>query len=359
MIVRIVQFLLGALAAGGGGWLAATSRNGAASVFPPGPEGMPWLVIAGVLGLSAGVTLLVSALHPWPERRARLAAEAAHREATLGAADTYYAQNARERAADRDWRSGDLPPPAAPLPAASASASSSSAPSAGGPSPDASSSGALSSGASFSATPSPVAGEGDTRARPAPVAAPANPAPLAAGGPAATPAPAAPPPAAPVRTVAPPPPPPPSRTASPAPPPPVAGPAAPPAAPAAPGAAPFPSTATLAPIPPAAEPPPVISGGPSPASAPAAGGSLFPAIRSALAEGRLEEAEGLLNAERTRAEGLALAELTGLAGDHAAAAGRASHAKWLWRLALSRFGEHKAMDAGAARAVAESLRTAG
>lgn len=66
----------------------------------------------------------------------------------------------------------------------------------------------------------------------------------------------------------------------------------------------------------------------------------------------------MLNAERDRVQGLALAELTGLAGDHAAAAGRASHAKWLWRRALSRFGELNAMDVHAARAVAEKLRTA-
>ena len=47
-----------------------------------------------------------------------------------------------------------------------------------------------------------------------------------------------------------------------------------------------------------------------------------------------------------------------LAGDHAAAVGRASNAKWLWRLALKRFGELNAMDAPAAKAVAENLRVA-
>ena len=60
MLLRIVQFVLGALLAGGGGYLAWTHRAGAMNVFPPGAEGMPWLVIAGVLGLSAGVTLLVT-----------------------------------------------------------------------------------------------------------------------------------------------------------------------------------------------------------------------------------------------------------------------------------------------------------
>ncbi len=67
----------------------------------------------------------------------------------------------------------------------------------------------------------------------------------------------------------------------------------------------------------------------------------------------------MLNVAREKAEGLALAELTGLAGDHAAAAGRISNAKWLWRLAAKRFGELGAMDTPAAKAVSESLRTAG
>lgn len=85
----------------------------------------------------------------------------------------------------------------------------------------------------------------------------------------------------------------------------------------------------------------------------------FGAIRTALAAGHLDEAEKLLNAGRESAQGLELAELTGLAGDHAAAAGRLSNAKWLWRLSLKRFGELGAMDTPAAQAVAESLRVAG
>ena len=78
----------------------------------------------------------------------------------------------------------------------------------------------------------------------------------------------------------------------------------------------------------------------------------------AIREGRLVEADRMLTAERETAQGVALAELTGLAGDQAAAAGRQSNAKWLWRLALKRFGEANAMDTQAARAVAESLRLA-
>jgi hypothetical protein len=84
----------------------------------------------------------------------------------------------------------------------------------------------------------------------------------------------------------------------------------------------------------------------------------FDKIRTAIREGRLDEADKLLTAEREKAQGVALAELTGLAGDQANAAGRQSNAKWLWRLALKRFGEANAMDTPAARAVAESLRLA-
>ena len=96
-----------------------------------------------------------------------------------------------------------------------------------------------------------------------------------------------------------------------------------------------------------------------PAAAAPAAADPFPAIRAALATGKLDDAEKLLNAGREKAQGLELAELTGLAGDHAAALGRLSNAKWLWRLALKRFGELGAMDTPAAKAVAENLRVTG
>ena len=105
---------------------------------------------------------------------------------------------------------------------------------------------------------------------------------------------------------------------------------------------------------PAAPPLPI-----APVVAPAVAETPFAAIRAALAAGNLDDAEKLLNAGRDTAQGLELAELTGLAGDHAAAMGRASNAKWLWRLALKRFGEQSAMDTPAAKAVAESLRISG
>jgi hypothetical protein len=120
--------------------------------------------------------------------------------------------------------------------------------------------------------------------------------------------------------------------------------------------------ATLAPIPRAMEqPPPAVF--PAPPPGPAAGSAAGPAdpfgdIRAAIAEGRLADADKLLSIHREKAQGAALAELTGLAGDHAAAAGRTSNAKWLWRLALKRFGEINAMESPAARAVSERLRLA-
>jgi len=104
---------------------------------------------------------------------------------------------------------------------------------------------------------------------------------------------------------------------------------------------------------------------PSPATAPPSAVAVpeetaaFADIRAALAARRLEDADRLLNISRETATGLALAELTGLAGDHAAAAGRESNAKWLWRLALKRFGEEGALDSPAARRVSERLRLAG
>jgi hypothetical protein len=102
---------------------------------------------------------------------------------------------------------------------------------------------------------------------------------------------------------------------------------------------------------PAATPPPAVAEPEETAA--------FVDIRAAIKAGRLEDADRLLNISRETATGRALAELTGLAGDHAAAAGRDSNAKSLWRLALKRFGEEGALDSPAARRVSERLRRAG
>jgi len=288
MLVRIIHFIVGAALAGGGGFLVWIERARAASLFPPDAAGAPWLLIASVLGVATGLVFLVTAVLPRADRSARLAAEAARREETLNAADAFYAE--RSRAADRDWRSGELPP--APRPA-----------------------------------PEPARQAAPT---PEPAAAPRPPLDLT------LPAPARPSAVKPVATSAP------------------------------PEGTPFPSTATLTPIPRSSDPPPPVAAPPPlspplalrPALAPAPAATPFAAIRAALAEGRLAEADRLLTVEREKAQGLPLAELTGLAGDHAAAAGRTSNAKWLWRLALKRFGELNAMDSPAAREVSERLRLA-
>jgi hypothetical protein len=115
---------------------------------------------------------------------------------------------------------------------------------------------------------------------------------------------------------------------------------------------------------PAAEPAaePVPEPAPEPTVEPTA--EVLAAIRRAVASGHLDEADRLLAAERARltaagpAAALDLAELTGLAGDHAAASGRLGGARWLWRLALQRFGAANAMTSPAARAVADRLRLA-
>lgn len=291
LVTRIVHFLIGAVLAGGGGYLVWTQRDAARGIFPP-EAGLPLLFILGVFASVAGLVFVVSAVAPRPNRKARLAAEAERRRDTIQAADSYYAE--RSRAADRDWRSGDLLPPSPPRPIDEP----------------------------IQAAPAP-------EPRPVPVAAPA---------PAPQPTPA-------------PPPEPPRSSAKP-----VAA-AAPPPIPAP---NPFPAAVTLAPIPKAADPPPAAASAtpqPTPSNVVSLG-TTFAAIRAAIADGRLDEADRMLNAEKEGAQGEALAELTGLAGDHAAAAGRQSNAKWLWRLALKRFGEVNAMNSPAARAVSEKLRLA-
>jgi hypothetical protein len=302
LLVRIIHFLIGAALAGGGAFLAWTEREHALSLFPPDPAGAPWLLVGGVAGVTAGLVFLASAVMPRRQRAARLAAEAARRQEALAAADAFYAE--RSRAADRDWRSGDLPP--APEPRPEPVRAPEAAPQA-------------------AAAPQPEAW------RPIPPTAEPAPAPLPELALTTAMRPAA---LKPVATSAPP----------------------------APADTPFPSIATLTPIPRSADPPPAplaaFLAQPVATSPPAADAGPFAAIRAAIMAGRLEEADRMLTDERQKAQGEALAELTGIAGDHAAAAGRTSNAKWLWRLALKRFGELNAMDSPAARAVSERLRLA-
>lgn len=307
MLVRVVQFLLGAVLAGGGGYLAWTYRAEAANVFPPGAAGLPLFLLAGALGVTSGIVFLVSAVHPRSNQKRALAARASREEVALGEADAYYSQ--RARAADRDWRSGDITPLAPPAPP---------------PEP-----------------PQPV-----VTAPPVDIVEPAAPVkPRSLSVPPVAPKPATPAAEAPAKPAAKP----------------VAS-----AEPAANGAStpppsPFPAQVTLAPLPRAAEPPPVpVQRAPPPASTPApAVYDPHAAIRAAIREGKLDDADKMLAAARDTATGMDLALLTALAADHAAVSGRLSHAKWLWRLALKRFGELGALNSDAAKAVAESMRQGG
>lgn len=297
MVWRSLQFILGAALAGGGGYLAWLQRDAAGSVLPPGPSGLPLLFIAGVIGVTSGIVFLVSAVHPRPNQRRARAAAAARDEAALQEADRYYSE--RARATDRDWRASDITPPAA-------SQSAVAQPVAAPPPPK-----------PLAAAPQPVAAPAPPK--PAPVAAPQPAAPAPQLAPQTQPA----PPPKPVAPVAPPPPQ--AQTVQ------------------APPANPFPASVTLAPLP--------RTEGPA---APASDLSLAP-IRTAISQGRLPEAERMLHAARETAAGLDLAKLTALAGDHAAALGQPKHARWLWRLAMKRFGEHDALGLPEARAVMESL----
>lgn len=307
MLVRVVQFLLGAVLAGGGAYLAWTYRADAANVFPPGAAGVPLFLLAGALGVTSGIVFLVSAVHPRSNQKRALAARASREAAALGEADAYYSQ--RARAADRDWRSGDITPLAPPAPP-----------------PE---------------TPQPV-----VTTPPVDSVEPAAPVkPRSLSVPPLAPMPATPAAEAPAKPAAKP-----VARAEPA----ANGASAPPQSP-------FPAQVTLAPLPRAAEPLPMpAKKAPPAASAPApATHDPHAAIRAAIREGKLDEADKMLAAARDTATGMDLALLTALAADHAAVSGRLSHAKWLWRLALKRFGELGAMDSDAAKAVAESLRQSG
>jgi hypothetical protein len=356
MLARIIQFLIGAAFGAGGGYLVWNHRGEMSQLFPPGPEGLPLMLVAGIGAVSLGVVFLASAIAPRPKRTARLQAAASRRAETLRAADSYYAE--RSRAADRDWRSGKLPPhtpaPAGPTEPAADSFFDQEPMQAEEPAPPAD---PLFDPRPVRTIEPPQQDDAlfDPPARynepaPAPVASKAEPAISVRPAPQLAEPVTRPAAAKPVATSVPPTP------------------------------VVFPSTATLAPIPKSSEPPPHVAPPPAlapevsvaaaapmalPVAPPAAASDEpeqtkdFADIRAAIKDGRLEDADRLLNASREIASGLALAELTGLAGDHAAAAGRQSNAKWLWRLALKRFGEEGALDSPAARQVSERLRLAG
>ncbi len=367
MILRGVQFLVGAALAGGAGWLIWLNRGLARAVFPPDAGAPTWLLIVGLAGAMLGLVLAADALAPRTALKARLAEEAARRQAAILAADAFYAE--RSRAADRDWRSGPLPPEAAPSaqgdsPYFSLAAMFSAAPEAPAPSPAAAPPQEAAPGGAAIQSPRafyPVFGGGSgalsADPAPGPLASVLAPQRMALAGP--EPAPAAPVALEPVFVQA---------VENPVP-------ASLPPLDAAAAIALFsvapepPPPATTLGIEPDAAPAfhildePVTTPAPvTPAPSSGALPSPIEDIRAAIAANQLETAEALLNAERIRLsaagdlERLGMAELTGLAGDHAAAAGRIGGAKWLWRLALQRFADADAIANPAARAVSERLR---
>src|ERR1043165_6331189 len=114
MLVRLVHFVIGLALGAGGGYLVWTHRAAAnAPLFPPGPEGLPWLLIAGLAGVIAGLVCILTAVIPRPKRAAQKAAAAAWRESKLSQADDYYAKT-KDAPQDRDWRSGLVPPEPTP-----------------------------------------------------------------------------------------------------------------------------------------------------------------------------------------------------------------------------------------------------
>ena len=284
MLMRAVQILAGTIMATGGGYLAWSVGTLRAPVFPPEAGIGAWPAILSLLLTATGLSVLGYGLSPRTAERRRQAEEATRRQAALEAADAYYAS--KTRAANRDWRSGDLPPQAPRRTEEDQNAT------------------------------ARQASEGD----------------------------------APVVTDA-----------------------------AFPDRETTPLIRTEAALPPAAiwdqtsheetitrdHPPPSSAAPPDEQGPPLApGASPLRLIRDAIAAGDLDRAELLLGEERNRlsaagdAERMALAELTGLAGDHAAAAGRIGSAKWLWRLALQRFAAADAIGVSSARDVSERLRLA-
>ena len=299
MVLRILRFLFGASLAAGGGYVVWRFRRDAAAFFPFDPATFPWFLAAGMALLVLGMVMVVSALLPSAGARARAAEREARRRQRLIEADQFY----KQRALGAPTPAHALPPPADP-PAETAPAA------ARGPFED-----PLFSPAAPASAAIPLVFRADG-AQPIPAGLerppPLPPSPMTdARRPAAAPA----PPAAPR---------------------PAAGPTGP-----ANGRD--------------------LSSEPAP---PAPGAGALAAIRQAIAANELAEADRLLAMERTRltsggdAHALALAELTGLAGDHAAAAGRVGGAKWLWRLSLQRFAAADAIASPEARAVSERLRLA-
>lgn len=357
MVLRIIEALVGALLAAGGGYFAWANRGSVDGMFPPEPGLSVWLFVAGLVTTIIGAVAVAHALGPRPKARASRIAEEEKRAQVLRQAEQFYTAKA-EGMADVGVAEGEplfpegLRPVGTPRQPIEPPR----------PAP---------------ATQPPEPFRLHSLNQPPPSAAPTAPQPVA------------PPPVATKqssvaqkKSVGA------SEVAPNVPPPPAPGPA--PVAFKNPDtqapARPFPAPGATSVIPRAQDAPPPVTASPSTAgastnpstvasapanadTAPAAplvisGDPALEDIRSAIEQNRLEDADRLLAATRKRMneDGVSnpaeLAQLTGLAGDHAAADGRLGSAKWLWRLALQRFAAAGAIDDPAARAVSERMRLA-
>lgn len=364
MVLRVLQALAGALLAAGGGYFAWINRGSVDGMFPPEPGLSVWTFIAGLVATIIGAVAIVHAIGPRPKAKAQREAAEQRRAEILRQAEQFYSAQA-EGFSDAGVKDGDPLFPEGLRPA-------------GTPRQPHDPGARTQAGPRPPGAPPPEPFRLHSLSQPPPASRPAAP-PVSSGqSEAAEPAPAS------VESVAQP-------VSQPAPAPqdrPAlngqvdAGPHAP--------ARPFPAQIASKAIPRAEEAPPPLSfirkaePAPKPAApeaAPAAAtqtnheekrslqaeaprNSRLDEIRAAIEQNRLEDADRLLATTRKQmnehggSNPIELAQLTGLAGDHAAADGRLGSAKWLWRLALQRFAAAGAIDDPAARAVSERMRLA-
>ncbi len=349
MVYRVIEALGGAVLAALGGYLAWTSRGSVEGMFPPSPGQSIWLFLGGLVALIVGAVTMVHALGPRPKAKAKRVEEEERRARLLKQAEQFYTAKAEElaRGNPQDVRfpeglrpagmTGVQPAAPAPQPSQPPTEPFRSQGLGQPPSPAPEADNAPPARESQSTEPEPIrkSVEPGSLAEPVPAETPSTPTP--------PPAPAA------------------------------EGSLEPPVA-----SRPFP--APVGSIPPATEAPPnydapALS---QPAKPPAdtaeesmkagsgagSGASVLAEIRQAITENRLRDADRMLTETRRQfneapeTNPVELAQLTGLAGDHAAADGRLGSAKWLWRLALQRFAAAGAIDDPSARAVSERMRLA-
>lgn len=364
MVLRVLQALAGALLAAVGGYFAWINRGSVDGMFPPEPGLSVWTFIAGLVATIVGAVAIVHAIGPRPKAKAQREAAEQRRAEILRQAEQFYSAQA-EGFSDAGVKDGDplFPEGLRPAGAPRQPQDPSSRPQAVPRPPGA---------------PPPEPFRLHSLSQPPPASRPAAPPVSSAQSEAAEPPPAS------INSAAKP-------VSQPSP----AGQDHPAlnghanAEPRAP-ARPFPAQIASKAIPRTEEAPPPLSfvkkaeSAPKPAAPAAASvaaaqtepneapaqpakspsNSRLDEIRAAIEQNRLEEADRLLATTRKQmnehggSNPIELAQLTGLAGDHAAADGRLGSAKWLWRLALQRFAAAGAIDDPAARAVSERMRLA-